>query len=204
MKIKKIIQILLFSLFIVSVFVLIYHSEKEDKLTSIIPENYRKQIRESQECFPKGTFDSLRINHVEMNSDNMTWATRPSITSFFKPKNKRTYLVQNSIHPDMKWIFDSLSNDAQVGILIHEYCHILAYEQMTKSEIIGFAYDYKFDEKFRKKVEQATDSLAKSINSKYWLAWKNSECSVQEFKNSKIAKKYWKKQHTFYLTSNCN
>ena len=125
-----------------------------------------------------------------MDSDNMTWATRPSIVSFLRSKELRTYLVQKSIHPDMCWIYDQLSYEAQVGIIVHELCHILEYEKLSKRNIISFGYDYQYDQAFKKNVEQSTDSLARMYAPHYWQEWKDAECNIDEFSNSEIANQY--------------
>ena len=183
----------------------IYHCIKEDYLATIIPKGIERQVKDSMRVFPKEMFADIQINYTEMNSDNITWATRPSITSFLRPRSKRTYLIQKSKHPDMAWVYANLPYEGQVGILVHELCHILAYEEMSDFEIIQFGYNYQNDEVFRRTIERKTDSLAMIYAPKCMNSWKDAECNVAIFGFSDIAEKYWEKQHKYYLTSKkCN
>lgn len=203
MKIKKILKPLTWLIPIILIALFFYHKNTEDNLVGVMPYNYTNHINDARECFPKGSFDNIHINYINIHSDNMTWATRPSITSLFRSRKDRVYLVQKSNHPDMCWLFDQLSYDAQVGIIVHELCHILEYENKSRFEIIGFGYEYQFNDSFKKTVEQRTDRLAKKYGERYWLDWKSSKCSLDTIENSDIVKNYWSKQDKYYLTVNC-
>lgn len=90
-------------------------------------------------------------------------ATRPAYTSLAKPHRRRTYYVTISVKtiPMLKPIlFDSLSPEAQVGVIGHELAHIADMERFGFWGFVKHGIRYTFSESYGDAFEYRTDSLA--------------------------------------------
>ena len=86
-----------------------------------------------------------------------TMAAKPTNTSAFKRKGKRTYLIHLNDYPEsVKIPFDSATFNAQVGVLGHELAHISYYEETSAWKILGLAFKY-LNKNFRVNFEKDTD-----------------------------------------------
>jgi hypothetical protein len=87
-------------------------------------------------------------------------ACRPRLNFLFKKACKRQYLLCiNSVAASRALVFDSLSFEAQVGLLGHELAHLLSYMSMSNRQILAFSLRY-LTRKQRRLIEAETDSLA--------------------------------------------
>lgn len=87
---------------------------------------------------------------------NSTMAARPKGLQVFRSKGKRLYVILINNTPSVKVPVDSVSFNAQVGVIGHELAHVLDYETKSSLKVIGNGFGYS-SKKFRARFERATD-----------------------------------------------
>ncbi len=87
--------------------------------------------------------------------DNMhrtTMKAQPSFRSFFRRRHRRSYNVYISTtfkHTKQDFPITELPSDVLIGWIGHELGHIVDYEQMSKSQLLRFGFNYlMYDEHF--------------------------------------------------------
>ena len=151
---------------------------KELELASLIALSY----------FPELSKTMIRFKRSNIKT---TMATRPSLGSFFKSKANREYViyVDDKIVNQEGILVDQVPFNALVGLIGHEYQHILDYTKMSALEIIGLAPKYCF-RKFKRKFENETDKaiIERGLGSQLmdWAQYSMHECDAsEEYKNFK-------------------
>jgi hypothetical protein len=86
-----------------------------------------------------------------------TIETRPKVSTVFQ-KNKRCYFVyiDNNVQGNEGILLDNVPFNAQIGILGHEFAHVLDYETKGTGSILSLGLDYLNDDG-KKKLEFKTD-----------------------------------------------
>ena len=77
------------------------------------------------------------VRFVYGNSKLNTFQTRPSV--FHALIGRRVYLIVKSKNSEVDSLWQSLPENARVGILVHEFCHILDYRKMSTLEMAIFS-----------------------------------------------------------------
>lgn len=167
-------------------------------------------------CFPKNTSNEYQnifetalkladINEVNSltkedirlvygSSKLNTFQTRPSV--FHALIGRRVYLIVKSKNSEVDSLWKSLPENAQVVILVHEFCHILDYRKMSNLEMAAFSVKYLLSKSFRKITEYRVDSLAVQKSAEYNDGWKQAE--PKNHTNS-FSKKYWENVRDLYV-----
>lgn len=105
-------------------------------------------------------FPELKETAIQFKYRNIktTMATRPTLSSMLGKKAKRTYViyVDNSIKNNNGILANAVPFNALVGLIGHEYQHILAYEEMSAFQIAHLGLQY-CGKKFKQKFECETD-----------------------------------------------
>lgn len=141
--------------------------------------------------YPELTTTKIKFVTKKLKS---TMAARPSGLNFLRRKGKRTYKVLlNNVNPEVP--LDSASFNAKVGILGHEFAHIVDYEKKSVVTLIanGFAYANK---KYRAKFERATDQ--RTID--HGLFWQCYDFSVYVFSYKRANPAYLAYKRKVYMT----
>mgnify|MGYP006293448961 CR=1 FL=1 len=142
-------------------------------------------------------YPELQNTAIEFRRGNIPtlMAARPRLSTLFRKKDKREYLVIISTNPvnKSKQIFRNMSLSAKTGILGHEFAHVLCYEQLSSFQIVLFGIRYLFG---KRKIEHETDRVA--IERGLGEELLNYTMHI---KHSKLTcKKYRKRKRKYYLS----
>ncbi|MBC7904431.1 MAG: hypothetical protein H7Y27_13485 [Gemmatimonadaceae bacterium] len=123
-----------------------------------IPSQYKKQIIYALSYFPELTNTSIRFE-VRKSKDGII-STRPTVGSIFRRSSKRTYLViiDDSTAGRTLPSFSDADVNGQVGILGHELCHIVYFNNCTGMGLIGLGVAH-VSKGFMDRFEYNTDSV---------------------------------------------
>jgi hypothetical protein len=128
-------------------------------------------------------YPELKETKIKFISKSLssTMAARPKGLNVFRSKGKRLYVVIINNTPDVKVPVDSVSFNAQVGVIGHELAHILDYENKSSLRVVGNGFGYA-SKKFRARFERATDQ--RTID--HGLGWQCYDWSfyVYHYKNT--------------------
>ncbi len=123
-----------------------------------------------------------------------TMAARPKWNFLFRKKSNREYLILLNKKPQFSdSIFYHLTFDAQVGMLGHEFAHIVYYTQLSNFGIIVFGFRYLF---MKKEIERATDLSTIQHN----LGWQLYDTRKNVLNSKKIEKEYHNNKVSHYLS----
>ncbi|MFT7613505.1 MAG: hypothetical protein ACI9J3_002480 [Parvicellaceae bacterium] len=125
---------------------------------------------------------------------NSTMAARPSGLNFIRRKGKRQYKVLlNNVNPQVP--LDSASFNAQVGVIGHEFGHIVDYQSKSVIKLMFNAFGYA-SKKYRAKFERATDQ--RTID--HGLFWQCYDFSVYVFTHKKADAAYLEYKRKIYMS----
>jgi len=173
-------------------------SQQIDTLRSLYSNNkffyekYELQTLIALSFYPELKTTKISFKRRELST---TMAARPKGIEVFRGKEKRHYIIYINDFPSVKIPPDSISFNAQVGILGHELAHILEYEQMSSLKIMytGFAY---FNKKFRAKFERATDQ--RTIE--HGLLWQCYDFAIFVYSYKNAPSSYLKMKKKNYMS----
>jgi len=134
--------------------------------------------------------DSTRIE-FRKKSIKTTLNVRPTVSSlFFRKKAKRKYIIRindNVNTPDIT--VDEVPFNAQIGLLGHEFCHIVDYQSRNFFQVIGRLFSYtskKSKERFEKEIDQLTISKGLGWQLYDWSYYVlHTSDATNEYKNFK-------------------
>jgi hypothetical protein len=105
-------------------------------------------------------YPELENIHIEfVNRDIKTMmAARPTLLSFFKQREKRNYIIiiSTNLKNSSKLFFRELSANAKVGIISHEFAHILCYNNQSGFQLLFYGVKYLFN---KREIERETDKI---------------------------------------------
>jgi len=138
-------------------------------------------------------FPELSNSHIEFKKARIstTLNSRPKIWSLlFHSKENRKYIIRiNTRKKDSSIHFDAVPFKAKVGIMGHEYAHILDYSQKNFFQIIGRLFSYASKKRkieFEHEIDMLTieKGLGKELYewSYYILNDSNATNDYKEFK----------------------
>jgi len=155
-------------------------------------EKYELQTLIALSYFPELKNTTISFKRRELRT---TMAARPKGIEVFREKGKRGYVIYINDFPSVKVSPDSVSFNAQVGIIGHELAHIVDYEQTSslKMLIVGFSY---LNKKFRTKFERATD--LRTIN--HGLLWQCYDFALYVHNSSVAPTEYINYKKKFYMS----
>lgn len=122
-------------------------------------------------------------------------AARPKLFSLFGKKENRKYvlIISTNLNNHSKKIFQNMSLTSKIGILGHEYAHILDYEQKTKFGLLKYGINYLFN---KKEIERKTDNIAITRG----LGNEMLEYNMYLKSCNLTSKKYMAKKKKYYLS----
>lgn len=123
-----------------------------------IPAGYEKPILTALSYFPE--LKNTRITFKIKKSNKGIISTRPTIGSLFRRSSKRRYLVFINDTAANRTIpaFAMAPINGQVGILGHEFCHILYFNKKTGLGLLGLGIAH-VSKNYMDKFERNTDSI---------------------------------------------
>lgn len=123
-----------------------------------IPAAFAAPISEALSHYPelKNTKITWRIRHAYT-----PLATRPAFTSFFKRKDKRSYIItisDKTIDTLEHLLYKNLSYDEQVGIMGHELGHVVDFRNKNIIQSAGNLWGH-LSKKYIDRMEYNTDMI---------------------------------------------
>ena len=154
-------------------------------------EKYELQTLIALSFYPELENTSISFRRRELKS---TMAARPKGIEILKRKGKRHYIIYINDYPSAKVSPDSISFNAQVGIIGHELAHIVEYEQISSLKIMYVGLSY-FNKKFKAKFERATDQ--RTIE--HGLLWQCYDFAIYVHTSRNIPADYVTYKKQFYM-----
>ena len=159
-----------------------------------IPDEYKLTILLALSYYPE--LDSTMIVFKEKKIGT-TINTRPTVFSLiFRNKEKRKYVIRiNNTQKKEKIVLNELPFNASVGLLGHEYSHIMDYRNRRFFGVLKRAFSYlskKSKSKFEKEIDVYTI--------KRGLGWQLYDLSNFILNESDATDKYKKFKKRTYLT----
>lgn len=132
--------------------------KKEFGKNKKMPSRYERQILYALSYFPE--LKNTKIEFRIKKSSGGIISTRPSIGSLLRKSNKRTYIVviNDSIAGRTLPSFSGADVNGQVGILGHEFCHIVDFNHQTGLSLMGLGVSH-VSNGFMDRFEYKTDSM---------------------------------------------
>jgi hypothetical protein len=95
---------------------------------------------------------------IEQKKINTIMAARPKIAKFFSLQDKHCFqiIISNNPKNNCQQLFTQMPEDALVGILGHEFAHLLTYSKMSTIQMAFHGISYLFN---KGKIERATDLI---------------------------------------------
>jgi hypothetical protein len=123
-----------------------------------IPEAYRSSFLIALSAYPELKGVPIRIREGDLKT---TMAARPVPASLLGPPRGRAYrILMDTLAPASEGkLFRDLPFDARIGIMAHEFAHILEYSQRSLGGMIRYGARYLVREE-RKGIEARTDRIA--------------------------------------------
>jgi hypothetical protein len=136
------------------------HAQNTDSVLAACMHNKQlPKVYISEFCMALSHYPELSEINITVKEKNIrtVMAARPSFASYFKRKDKRTYILFiDTCFYGCKGLFFDLYTTARVGIIGHELAHITAYHQKNIFGIMGYLVVYLFN---KKKIEHRTDEI---------------------------------------------
>jgi hypothetical protein len=153
-----------------------------------------------QTLYALSYFDELKHTKIIFSKKKIktTMVCRPRWDFIFRKKENWVYKIifnSDSLN-SAKVTFDKLSFNSQIGVLGHEYSHILDYMQMSKFEVLLCGVLYFTKKSYKEKLEKRVDKIA--INK--GLGWQIYEFSKYVLNESSADKEYKEYKARFYYT----
>ena len=118
-------------------------------------EKYELQTLIALSFYPELKNTKISFRRRELKT---TMAARPKGIEIFRGKGTRHYIIYINDFPSVKLSPDSVSFNAQVGIIGHELAHIVNYEQISSLKILYVGLSY-FNKKFKAKEIRFKSSI---------------------------------------------
>lgn len=137
-----------------------------------IPSSYKKQILYALSFFPE--LVDTKIEFQLKKTQGGIISTRPTIGSLLRKSSNRTYIVviNDSTKGRTLPTFANSNMNGQIGILGHELCHIVDFNNMTGFGLLGLGVSH-ISRSYLDRFEYKTDSLTIERGLGYQLlAWK--------------------------------
>jgi hypothetical protein len=123
-----------------------------------MPDGYEKQILYTLSYFPE--LVHTKIEFQLKKSSGGIISTRPTIGSLLRKSSKRNYivLIYDSTQGGRPPAFPNSNVNGQVGILGHELCHIVYFNNCTGFGLLGLGIAH-ISSSFMDRFEYNTDSM---------------------------------------------
>lgn len=116
-------------------------------------EEFAQLIQYVQNKYFSNELQNIEISIEEFQSKNYFLQAKPEVGTLFNKRDKRRYFIM--LNSSLYECSPSLT--ALEGILVHEFQHIVDYQQSALGKFIHFTKKYVLNKKFRANYEQETD-----------------------------------------------
>jgi hypothetical protein len=174
-------------------------SVKKDSLQNIygkgkqMPQSLILPVYVALSYFPELKETNIHFKKAKIAT---TLNVRPTISSvLFRKKTKRNYIVRiNNSSKDSIIRFDNVPFNASIGLLAHEFCHIVDYNRSSLSGIINRMLSYA-SEKSKARYEKEIDLMVISRG----LRWQLYDWASFIMYTSNATQKYKRFKQRVYL-----
>ncbi|KJD33163.1 hypothetical protein PK35_08545 [Tamlana nanhaiensis] len=128
----------------------------------IIPKSIKNEVETALSYFPELKNTSIEFK-FKKNIKKSTMQAQPKLSSFFKGKKNRSYIILISETfkiSDKKFLTENIPSDILIGWIGHELGHIKDYQNRSTLNLIGFGFSYLFSENHIIEAERAADTYA--------------------------------------------
>ncbi len=132
--------------------------KEKNSINKKIPMLFEKQVLYALSYFPE--LAQTRIRFEIKKSKGGIISTRPTVSSILRRSSKRSYIViiNDSTEGRRLPVFSNSGVNGQVGILGHELCHIICFQNKTGLGLMGIAIGH-VSRKYMDHFENLTDSM---------------------------------------------
>jgi len=155
-------------------------------------EKYELQTLVALSFYPELKKTKISFRRRELKT---TMVARPKGIEVFRGKGKRHYIIYINDFPSVKVSPDSVSFNAQIGVIGHELAHIVDYEKTSSLKIFYIGLSY-FNKTFRAKFERATD--LRTIN--HGLLWQCYDFALYVHNSKNAPAEYITYKKKFYMS----
>ena len=155
-------------------------------------EKYELQTLIALSFYPELKNTKISFRRRELKT---TMVARPKGIEVFRGKGKRHYIIYINDFPSAKVSPDSVSFNAQVGIIGHELAHIVNYEQISSLKMLHVGLSY-FNKKFKAKFERAADQ--RTIE--HGLLWQCYDFALYVHNSKNTPAEYITYKKQFYMS----
>jgi len=173
----------------------------------IIPKEIEKEALVALSHYPQLKKTEIRFK-FKKNIKKSIMQAQPHFCSFFKSRNKRTYLILISETfqiGDTVYRTSNIPSKIMIGWLGHELGHVMDFEDRSNFGLIGFGIGYVLSSNYMKGAEMRADRFAVFHGmEKYILATKNyilNHADLPEKYKNKIRKYYQSPEQIMQLVN---
>ena len=128
----------------------------------IIPKSIEREVIAALSFYPE-LYDTAIEFKFKDDIKKSTMQAQPRFSSFFKPKERREYVILISRNIQIEgehFTMADIPSDVKVGWIGHELGHIMDYRERTNFGMLIFGIKYLFSAAHIKEVERAADTYA--------------------------------------------
>ena len=155
-------------------------------------EKYELQTLVALSFYPELKNTKISFRRSELKT---TMVAIPKGMNVFRGKGKRHYIIYINDFPTAKISPDSVSFNAQIGVIGHELAHLVEYENTSSLKMLYVGLSY-FNKKFRAKFERATD--LRTIN--HGLLWQCYDFALYVHNSKNAPAEYITYKKKFYMS----
>ena len=164
----------------------------------IAPESIQKEAKIALSHYPDLAQTPITFKFKE-NIKKSTMQAQPVLSSLFKSRKKRAYVVLISERIKISgkvFLTKDVPSDIMVGWLGHELGHIMDYRNRSSLNLAWFGLKYTFSGSYLKEAERAADTYAVSHGMAPFILQTKSFI----LDNAEIQEKYKARIRKFYLS----
>ncbi|EGV42474.1 hypothetical protein BZARG_3059 [Bizionia argentinensis JUB59] len=129
-----------------------------------VPNSIKSEVKTALDYYPDLHDVAIEIK-FKKNIKKSTMQAQPKISSFFKSKEKREYVIlisENFKISDQEFSTKDIPSDILIGWIGHEFGHIMDYQNRSTMNLIWFGLKYLFSDNHIIEAERAADTFAVS------------------------------------------
>nr|WP_237702599.1 hypothetical protein [Bizionia argentinensis] len=146
------------------IFLIIFMTSIKEYAQVQVPNSIKSEVKTALDYYPDLHDVAIEIK-FKKNIKKSTMQAQPKISSFFKSKEKREYVIlisENFKISDQEFSTKDIPSDILIGWIGHEFGHIMDYQNRSTMNLIWFGLKYLFSDNHIIEAERAADTFAVS------------------------------------------